>query len=103
MAGTAYADMTPGEKKLSAWGGPLVLLLTAGGIALAVFGPDVVVKLKIIAVSAGALGAAGALVSLLAHNGSDVVDGFGKMLGFSAALLAGAAAVVLFWVELTIA
>jgi ABC-type Fe3+-siderophore transport system permease subunit len=57
---------------------------------------DPALGLRAFGVSAAVLGAAGAGVRLYAHNGSKALDAFGKMLGFSAALLAMYATLILF-------
>ncbi|POH62901.1 hypothetical protein C3B59_11210 [Cryobacterium zongtaii] len=49
---------------------------------------DVAFRFRALALSATILGALAALVRLWAHGGSVYLDGFGKMLGLAAALLA---------------
>ncbi|QCR42122.1 hypothetical protein C1N74_16165 (plasmid) [Microbacterium sp. SGAir0570] len=97
------SEPTRAEKVLSMLSVPLVVLITLVGVGVAVAGPDLVSRLKIIAVSAGVIGAISAGLTLWAHKGSDVLDGIAKMLGFSAANLAAIAAFVLLSVELIIA
>ncbi|GAA1761982.1 hypothetical protein GCM10009712_08370 [Pseudarthrobacter sulfonivorans] len=51
-------------------------------------GADLVQKFKYLAATAAVLGLLAALARLWAHSGSIAVDGLGKMLGLSSALLA---------------
>lgn len=56
---------------------------------------DVIVTFRVLAVAAATLGVAAAIVRQLAHGGSPALDGVGKSLGLSSALLAAFATIAL--------
>lgn len=60
---------------------------------------ELVWKLRYLAVAATGLGVLAAGLRLWAHRGSATLDGMGKMLGLSAAILALGAAIGLFWLR----
>lgn len=88
------------------WFAPTALVITA--LSIAVPGVTVVANIddpvlwfKGFALSATVVGAVAGGIRLAAHNGDKNLDGFGKMLGFSAALLSAFAAGSLFFIDLT--
>ena len=94
------------EGPLKMWGPVIIIVLTALVMLLALSSFDKVtgihslaMRFKYLAVAAAAFGAVAAGFFLRAHQGSVVVDGLGKMLALSSALLALLATIVLLWLD----
>lgn len=80
---------------------PLALIITAASIVIPAgayfsgFITDPLLYLRTFGISAAAVAVLAGWARLAAHNGNNALDGFGKMLGLSAAILAFASALAL--------